>query len=322
MKRFFNIATIALAALSIAAGCQKEEPVDPYTINFVYVFAPSLNDFSLQYYPNGEFKSSIPENQVLVPVRCTKPAPADMTVTFEADPSLVEKYNQENGTQCSLLEKAVIGNSSLVIRKGEYISADSLKVTYDLLEFQDGKGEYLLPLVITSVKGAETTLSERSVIYLHYTSTELFANVAAAPAGTLVSDTSGWKLEFGGSDCTGTLLTDNTSTINWKPWEDGNGIIDIDFGSELNLKTIAVKWYMYYYSATDVTLYSSEDGQTYKSMGSYYLNEISSTSQIKYLELFEAMKIRYMRLEFMGDYMPTSNYYYPRLRYLSMYTED
>ncbi|MDE7126671.1 MAG: DUF1735 domain-containing protein, partial [Bacteroidales bacterium] len=317
MKRFFNMAAIALAVLSISVSCQKEGPVDPYSINYVYVYGPLQSDYTLQYYASGEFKKSIDTEKALVPARCTKPAPADIHVSFEIDGSLVEKYNSENGTDCALLENVTLENKDLVIRKGEYISADSLRVVYnDMAEFQNGKGEYLLPITITSVSGPEVSQSERSVFYLHYTSSAIYAEIVSSPAGTLISDTSGWSITFYGTDCTGDVAADNSDGIGWYSWE-GNGLFNVDLGSLQKVSALRFKWYAWYYAATDVHLSASADGETWKDMGSYSLNV--GYSNVEYLSVLTPAGIRYIELEFSGNNYNYGTSYYPYLTNIGVY---
>lgn len=158
-------------SLPLITACSDDESADPYDINYVYIYSPISTDNTLEYKGNGTFLVEISPECVVNPVRCTKPAPEDITIHFDVDPSLVDSYNQANGTNYTLLKSVQLENSVLHIKKGEYISADSLKVHYtDMTEFQNGAENYLLPIAVTSIEGSGISVSENSKIYLTFTS--------------------------------------------------------------------------------------------------------------------------------------------------------
>lgn len=163
--------TLLTAALPFMMACDDEESTDPYDINYVYIYSPVSTDNTLEYKGNGTFLVEIEPECVVNPVRCTKPAPADLTIHFGVDPTLVDSYNKANGTNYTLLKSVQLENSALQIKKGEYISVDSLKVHYmDMAEFQSGAENFLLPITITSIEGAGVSKSVNSTIYLTFTS--------------------------------------------------------------------------------------------------------------------------------------------------------
>lgn len=175
MKTFFKYSLIyvsALALLPLTTACSDDESTDPYDVNYVYMYSPSKTDNSLVYKGNGVFLTGIAEKCVINPVKCTKPAPTDVTVHFDIAPSLVDSYNQEHGTNYTLLKSAQLENSVLSIKRGDYISADTLKVNFtDLTEFQSGAENFILPITVTEMEGAGVSLSQNSKIYLTFTST-------------------------------------------------------------------------------------------------------------------------------------------------------
>lgn len=159
-------------SLPLFTACDDDEATDPYDLNYVYIYSPAEADNNLEYKGNGTFITSIDEECVINPVRCTKPAPDDITVNLEIAPSLVESYNQEHGTSYTLLKGAKLENSSLTIKKGEYMSEQSLRVVYtDMSEFQNGTEKYILPIAISSIQGGNGLISENtSKVFLTFTS--------------------------------------------------------------------------------------------------------------------------------------------------------
>lgn len=169
----YSLMGISLAvALPLLTACSDDEAVDPYDLNYVYIYSPNPSDNNLEYKANGTFITSIEEECVVNPVRCTKPAPADLTVQLAIDPSLVESYNAAHGTNYTLLQAAKLVNSTLVIKAGAYTSEQSLRVSYtDLSEFRNGTEHYILPIAITSVEGSGVTVSQTTGhIFLTFTS--------------------------------------------------------------------------------------------------------------------------------------------------------
>ncbi|WP_294554955.1 DUF1735 domain-containing protein [uncultured Bacteroides sp.] len=174
MKTLFKYLLMCMpltASLLFITACSDDEPADPYDANYVYIYSPANTDNTLEYKGNGTFLVDIAPECVVNPVRCTKPAPEDLTVQLAIDPSLVESYNQANGTNYTLLKNARLENATLYIKQGEYESADSLKVRYtDMSEFQNGAENYILPIAITAINSSDVSLSESSKIYLTFSS--------------------------------------------------------------------------------------------------------------------------------------------------------
>ena len=121
-SRFFAM------SLPLVTACDDDEATDPYDINYVYIYKPSETNATLEYKGDGPFLKEIATEHILSPVRCTKPAPQDLTIQLAIDRSLVDAYNSEYGTSYVALQNAELENATLYIKQGEYISADTLKV--------------------------------------------------------------------------------------------------------------------------------------------------------------------------------------------------
>lgn len=211
--------------LPLMAACSDDESADPYDINYVYIYSPVRTDNTLEYKGNGTFLVEIAPECIVNPVRCTKPAPADLTIRLDIDPSLVDSYNQTNGTNYTLLKSAQLENATLQIKKGEYISVDSLKVHYtDMAEFQNGAENYLLPISITSVKGSSVSVSENSRIYLTFSSSYKANYVTMGSSQTI-------SLEYENgafNNLSERVELENMLTSSWAADEDINVSLKID----------------------------------------------------------------------------------------------
>lgn len=217
MKKFFKyIIPCAVALMGVAvASCSDDDDLGPvqndYNINYAYVYQPNSTFAQLEYKKNGEFLIDINDPLKLMPVRSTKPAPVDVNVKIEIDPSLVEVYNKEKGTDYVLLEGATVITPNLVIPSGKYVSPDSIVVTFDHQVFQSGETNYILPVAITSA--APLTISKSNVIYLTFTS-NYRANLVSTPGQRYLTITNDPDIE--GWETANTNVTiENFVMTNW-----------------------------------------------------------------------------------------------------------
>ena len=228
MKTLFKyllMGVLAAIYLPLLTACDEEGLVDPYDINYIYIYPPSKTDNFLSYKGNGTFVVGIVPDLVINPARCTKPAPEELTIHVEIAPSLVDDYNQAHGTNYTLLKSAKLENATLTIKKGEYISADTLKVHYtDMKEFQNGAENFILPIAVTSISSSKVSASESSRIYLTFSSVYNANFVTIETTPTL-------NLEYEGGRFTNLidrLQLDNILTSSWAADEDINVSLKID----------------------------------------------------------------------------------------------
>lgn len=230
MKTLFKYLFMSISAalcLPVVTACDDEEAVDPYDINYVYIYSPTASDNTLEYKGNGTFLVDVEPHSVINPVRCTKPAPEDLTIQLDINPSLVDVYNQANSTNYTLLKNAQLENATLRIRKGEYISADSLKVQLtDLSEFQNGAENYILPISITSISGSGVSVSETSKIYLTFRSLYKanFVNIRSSEEVNLEFENGGF------TNLMERLELENAITSSWAADDDISVSVKIDPG--------------------------------------------------------------------------------------------
>ena len=100
MKKFWKYIAACAAAVMLLplVACNDDDTVDPYDINYIYCYQKDNLYPSIEYRANGNFLENIDDPLQLVPVRLTKPAPADLTVEITIDPSAVDEYNAANNT--------------------------------------------------------------------------------------------------------------------------------------------------------------------------------------------------------------------------------
>lgn len=198
MKKFWKyIAMCAVLAGTLSVvSCNDDDNNDPYTVNRAYLYQPYSTFASLEYKANGEFLIDIDNPLKTVPVRLTKPAPGNMNITVDIDPSLVEEYNQANGTNYTFLEGCSVVNSTMTIPAGGYITPDSITVSFgDKKGFQTGATDYILPIAIKNAPGA--AISQSSRIFLTFSS-NYKANMVTLDDYMQVidSDVAGWETAY------------------------------------------------------------------------------------------------------------------------------
>lgn len=288
LKNIIYYALIVLPLL-VAASCEGDDTTDPYDTNYVFLYSPPSVAHNLVYQSDGVFTQEIEKQEMLVPVRCTRPAPTDITVTVSLDKSLVDAYNARQGANYVFLENARLEKSTFIIKKGEYVSSDSLKVLYtDKSEFQNGSMNYILPVTISAIEGEGVALSkEKNVFFLTYESTLLQIEIVDNPVGTMVENNE-WNYKLNGSP---TNFDEVFITIN-----DGS-VFELDMGKSVNVQTIGVHFFMYFYSSAASEVYISNDGISYEKIGNV---SFKPTAQDHYIHFFAAKQMKYVKLVLKG----------------------
>lgn len=218
MKKFLKYAFILAAAVAVVplAACSDDEEVDPYTLNYVYLYQPESTYASVEYMANGDFISGLSDPLELVPVRLTKPAPSDLTVEVAIDPTLVEEYNEANGTEYKFLEGATIDNPQIQILGGKYVSEDVIRISFgDHSGFIDQESNLILPVVIKSAPGTVTSKSSR--VFLTFNSTYRANYVNASTLTTEFAanvELPGWQQTVATLDAQGLFQ------LSYSPFED------------------------------------------------------------------------------------------------------
>ena len=176
VKKFWKYIAIAAFTVVMAplTACDDDSELGPkdkanYETNFAYCFESDNNYPTLSYRYSGKIIETDQEVLPLVPVRLTKPAPANTTVQIAIDNTLVEEYNAANGTNYEALNGVTIDNPSIKIATGQYMSTDSIKINFNGYSglAQNGK-DLLLPVVIETANN-DITISKKSHVYVTFT---------------------------------------------------------------------------------------------------------------------------------------------------------
>lgn len=200
LKYLLGIGALTLGAAALTSCDDETYDVYGDPSNLVYVPETSAS-YKLIQTP----VSTIGSLECAFTAKCNKTAAGDIKVNLEIDNSLIEAYNNENGTSyVALPEEAVVfTNSLLTIPAGQMKSADNAVISLtddaDILKSLNASGGYLIPVRMSSVSGANAAPanSVKSISYLTMTVTNDAVNHDASISdakGTPVEDQSGWSL--------------------------------------------------------------------------------------------------------------------------------
>lgn len=312
MKRNFISCTGILLVVTSFTACNEEVPYNQYdtdyNANFVYI-KPADDvymdkEHTIVYSSADNIIVSPQSNAYLLSARSTKAAPRDMTVSFALDPTLVEAYNKEHGTDYAMLSNAKLEKETLTIKKGEFVTTDTLKVVYtDKKEFADGKN-HLLPVVISKVsEGAQ--ISEQSHVFIVYKSKQVQWLSTQEPIGKKVENRDAWTMQREGMEETSVL----DGSFSWDyAWGEEEETVTVDMKAPVTVRSIAVSFYSdagSYLRSKTMKVYVLE-GDEYKDLGSqsFDLSGRTGTAYIDLLKPYTTAKFKITFEEFFVPYNP------------------
>lgn len=216
MNKFWNVLTgfAAAVALMPLAACDNEDysssPDRPdYNVNYVYLYDPVQNYTTIDFKATGDFLATLDNPLELCPVRCTKPAPEDLTVKVSIDPSLVSDYNAANKTDYDFLEGVRLTNETFVIHKGEFISDQLITMdVYDRTSLQTSAKDLILPIRIDAVTAGGTVSKSSSAIYIHFVYNANFVKVSPVYSFRLSEEDAPWTSQLDNITATGMVTAD------------------------------------------------------------------------------------------------------------------
>lgn len=226
--KYIAIATVTAAMVPFTA-CDDDSELGPkdkanYEANFVYFDKPSSTYAEVEYKANGDFLSGLTDPLKLVPIRLTKPAPANIKVKAVIDETLVDEYNKAKGTDYAFLEGATIENPTLTIAAGQYMSADTLFISFgDHSGFINQEKDLILPIVVEGGEGLTQSKSGR--LFLTFTSTYR-PNYLTIPTQEMMNKVvimnEGWE------ETIKTINVNNAFKLSYNPYEEVTVNLAID----------------------------------------------------------------------------------------------
>ncbi len=220
------------------------------------------------------------------------------TVTAAYDASLVDAYNQKNGTSYKVLpaENFVIEPATIDIAAGENVSAGSvaLSLTGDLTVLTDENG-YLAPVKL-SASGAETSASRGFVYAVIKSEQNLIKDLDSVEdiIGFPASGRSSWSADV----TTAENLFDSSSSTVVNFNASGN-MMTVNMGGTHLVTGLDFEGY----SMSNVCVEYSLDGSSWKSAGTAASSEVVFTGSTwssghYYIGFIEHLEAAYLRISF------------------------
>ena len=295
--------SIIFIGMGLVTSCSDDDSsTEPYDINYVYTYSPIQTEHVLAYLKDGTFTKTIDEEKMLVPVRCTKPAPMDLIVTCAIDESLVESYNKTHDTHCVLLKNAKLENTVLTIKKGEYVSAEALKVLYtDMTEFQNGKKEYILPISIMEVKGDGVSVSANNGrFFLTYESSQVLIGLEQSSFDQPIFPNAGWAVSKDGFYDAGLTsdLTDFMPFTSTLCDLEKETVFEINMGKKELVSGLVLSFEAPFLSAKYAFVSVSLDGDNYMELGGINLPKVAQ----HILTIYDPGEVQYIKISVSGHW--------------------
>ncbi len=259
-----NIAlgSFVLFAAGFMASCGDDELNSAELKVYVrFDDASTMATYSISHTPVA---TVLEGNAAKFPAKSSRELAADATVNFKVDESLIEAYNEANGTNYQPMPSAAYSlahGGKLTIKQGQMASLDSMEVVFaaDLSSYKDLKG-YLVPVTISSIETSDKGLEMATLYHTIYIVLKVgVINVKPATVSTLAGTVVGgsgksWvcnsTINNGGAFTSRPLVIDG-NYANGSYYITGmnvNTYFVFDFGSPMAIK--GVKMYTYNYSAS------------------------------------------------------------------------
>lgn len=278
----------------------------------VSLTSTDLAKYLLLVEPDGSISGEMNDK---VQVTMARPAPADVSFTLTLDNSLVEAYNQTNGTEYQAIDPARVTLGTLNVAAGEFVS-DEAAVNIDSKDIE--KGYYLLPVVVNLPENDIYASADALVHYVQITVSSMDIDIeATALTGVKIEPTADWTIVcYQGTNSDGAngvwnldtdqqksrmfdgLLDANcwyASSASYSWGYGGNFIITLDKAYDIN----GFRWHIYYQDANPecTDFQYSEDGKNWYSLsnGVAFVPKMSD-DYWKIFQFKRTVKARYLRV--------------------------
>lgn len=305
----------ALLAGNIFQACDKDESFDVVGSGNTFAYINTWNQsasavqneqvFNVTQTPIGIFG----DISLDFPVRVNK-LTKEFTAALAIDNSLVEAYNQKNGTQYLTLPESnmELTNSSLNIQEGATLSTDSVSFHIEktkVAEFEPG--DYLVPIRLTTVSNGVHISSNLNTVYLkiHVRRATQVAKEqvrAAEMLGTLIpsSQYNTWSYS---SDQTSSPIANlwSTRTSSYLSFTSNPATLVFDMKSPKKISGLRV----YARNATSDPLNTfaqvkfslSMDGISYTEIADFSRDKMITENGYQYIGMYGPVEAQYIKLE-------------------------
>lgn len=323
LKNIIILSGMALLSVMSMTSCGDDEKydVDGYSYTRAYFAnARGVTNGTVVNTPVGII-TSLKANII---VKATAAATGDTHVTLNVDKSLVDKYNEANGTSYLPIPDGAItlSSNSATIKKGALQSTDTIRATINeqmATNLNDPNG-YLAPVVITNADNGMRPSSDAAVTYIHLTYAESCINDDATElVGTqmnLSQAANEWKLvssdNFDESTFSNLFASDSWSRYFGLKEKKDKASCVIDLGKTYNVSGFTISSYVMKNAYVEI----STDQQKWTGLGSTSDHKSVDITEgwdsTPWYVLYAGIPARYVRITLDVD---TDSYYWQYLSY-------
>jgi hypothetical protein len=305
-----------LLAASLFVACSDDEKYDVVgnPDNLVYFKANAENTITgtIVHTPVGHFGAV----DAKFPVRILRPATQETRVTVTIDNSLINAYNEANGTNYVAMPESAIDASRLTVTipKDSIAARDTIVVKVLESAFPNlNEKAYLLPIRISQVQGDGKGSEERGIGYvLVSTEDKLIKEIGSADdvLGSVLTDYAGWTAKYStGAEINAGELFDGSLENGPQLRTDGNEgkntCVIVDMQKQQNVSGFRLArywksywggWWIeeYYFSSVHIDL--SNDGTTWTEAGTALEADMPKADGYQYISFYGPVPARYLRL--------------------------
>lgn len=271
-----------------------------------YPITGSIMNIPLMSFGDAEFQ---------FPARSTMPVKENVVVEFSIDDSLVDVFNETHNTQYKVLDSQFynVENQKLTIESGATESAEQFHFWIPEDNYREiDAGVYLVAMRINKVIGylKATSIKENTMVYFLLSVVHSDSNLKPTnePEGEKVLDCSKWNakytvpykvLDWSGSGYTeiNEVLFDGSSITCIQPNNEytPGEYLEVDLGETYsNISSIDLWFGKSSYAYNSIAIYTSVDGESWKSQGVCDVNSWSVCASF-----YVPIEARYIKIE--GD---------------------
>ena len=264
------------------------------TDNFTSVVGSKTISSNVAKTPVGTF-GGISAN---VKIKNLIPVTGDMQGTFVVDNSLVDEYNSKNNTNYTSLPEEVLSALTItpaIVKEGNTESEDGIKVSCPDEIAQQLGGAYVLPLRLKTTFANGNAVDEDDIVYVTVEVKETVINDNA----TSIPGTKGDVKKYSVVSAENLDPEEFSRLFSGDLWpfleKKGTAAFTVDLGAEKNLVAFNIDNFV----DGQYTLYFSNDGNTWKEIGSTegHTAVLDRSIWKQAYVMYGALKCRYIKAE-------------------------
>lgn len=323
MKRVNICIGILLSISSSFFSCSDNEELNSQEMVAYLRLGGELFEPKLTYTP---YKDGVYEDyeETEIILQITRGLEADAIFTLSPDQSLVNVYNEENGTNYAFMPEGSYNetNREISLRRGESQGTYTISVN-NPLNLAESAGEndgFILPIRISKIESVDKGLrisEDYNLIYFVVKFNPFYNidDVSETLTGATFYDKTGWTASASNIWTAGyeaSNAVDGNTGTSWASIE-SLPTLTIDMQNQKELKGVRVLsnyiYYNYYYFyVTQINIYTSNDNERWTGQGDNVDLIFKITGVDSYVYFYNPINCRYIRFEITDTYQGYSSF--------------